>query len=159
MNRPGLASALSKPVQFSLPACLAGAATLVLMMAFPQAAKADLRICNDTASLIGVALGYRKDGDWVSEGWWQLPGETCASLIEGDLSSRYYYLYAEDGNRGGQWRGEIFMCIAEDEFKIDGVQECFTRGYSRTGFFEVDTNDKESWMVRLSEQGRSGGQQ
>ena len=122
-------------------------------------AHADLRVCNDTTSLVGVALGYRKDGDWISGGWWQVPGETCTSLIEGDLSSRYYYLYAEDGNRGGQWRGDIFMCVSELEFKIDGVQECFTRGFSRMGFFEVDTNDKESWMVRLSEQGRSGGQQ
>lgn len=125
----------------------------------PQPAHADLRICNDTTSMIGVALGYRKEGTWVSEGWWQVPGETCASLIEGDLANRYYYLYAEDADRGGQWRGEVAMCVSDSEFRIEGIDECFSRGLNRSGFFEVDTDDKESWMVRLTEQGRTGGAQ
>jgi uncharacterized membrane protein len=118
-------------------------------------AHADLRLCNDTTSLVGAALGYRDEGKWVTEGWWQIPGETCASLIEGDLSSRYYYIYAEDADKGGQWPGEIFMCTADREFRIVGVEECYARGFHRTGFFEIDTGNKESWMIRLSEQGQA----
>ncbi len=119
----------------------------------------DFRVCNDTKSLIGIALGYRLDGNWITEGWWQIPGETCASVIEGDLNSRYYYIYAEDADRGGQWRGDIFMCTSDREFRIDGVQDCFARGHKRTGFFEVDTGDKGSWMVRLTESGQTGSSQ
>ena len=137
----------------------AAAAALLLTAAQPPRALADLRVCNDTTSMIGVALGYRIGGEWISEGWWQVPGETCASLIEGDLGNRYYYLYAEDADRGGQWRGEVAMCASDSEFKIEGIQECFSRGYGRIGFFEIDTDDKESWMVRLTEQGRVGGAQ
>ena len=138
--------------------CLAALAFIAsLIVALPQAARADFRLCNDTTSLVGVALGYRDSGKWITEGWWQVPGETCASLIEGDLNSRFYYIYAEDADKGGQWRGEIFMCTADREFKIEGVEECFARGYSRTGFFEIDTSTKESWMVRLTEQGPVGG--
>lgn len=134
-------------------------ALLGIDLAAPQPARADLRICNDTGSMIGIALGYRKQGTWISEGWWQVPGETCASLIEGDLANRYYYLYAEDADRGGQWRGEVAMCVSDREFRIEGVEECFARGFNRSGFFEVDTDDKESWMVRLTEQGRTGSAQ
>jgi uncharacterized membrane protein len=133
---------------------LAFAAILFLaVLSWGANAKADFRLCNDTKSLVGVALGYREDGNWVTEGWWQVPGETCASLIEGDLNSRFYYLYAEDADKGGQWRGDIFMCTADREFRVTGVEDCFARGYNRTGFFEIDTSTKESWMVRLTDQG------
>lgn len=122
---------------------------------FAQAAKADFRVCNDTKSLVGVSLGYAVDKKWTTEGWWQIPGETCSSLLEGELNSQFYYIYAEDADRGGQWRGEVFMCTADEEFKIDGVQECFSRGFQKTGFFEINTNNRDSWMVRLTEDGQN----
>lgn len=126
---------------------------LPLLAAAP--AHADFRVCNDTGSLVGVALGYSEEGDWVTEGWWQIPGETCASLLEGTLNSRYYYIYAEDADRGGQWRGDIMMCTANAEFRIEGIDGCLERGYQRTGFYEIDTDNRDSWMVRLTEAGRS----
>lgn len=122
-------------------------------------AYADFRICNDTKSLVGAALGYREDGKWVSEGWFQIPGENCTSLIQGDLNSRFYYIYAEDADRGGQWRGDIFMCTSEREFRIVGVKDCFKRGHLKSGFFEIDTGNKSSWMVRLTESSQTGSAQ
>ena len=118
-------------------------------------AKADFRICNDTKSLVGAALGYRKDGIWVSEGWFQIPAESCNALVEGDLSSRFYYFYAEDADRGGQWGGEVFMCTNNREFRIEGIEDCFKRGHVKTGFFEIDTGNRKSWMVRLTEQSQT----
>ncbi|HSO46503.1 MAG TPA: DUF1036 domain-containing protein [Rhizobiaceae bacterium] len=47
------------------------------------------------------------------------------------------------------------MCTSDREFRIEGVQECYQRGFRKTGFFEIDTSNKESWMVRLTEQGQS----
>lgn len=132
----------------------------VSVIAFTHSpAKADFRICNDTNSLVGAALGYRQDGTWISEGWFQIEAETCSSLIEGDLSSRFYYIYAEDAERGGQWRGDIFLCTNEREFKIEGVQDCFKRGHVKTGFFEIDTGNRANWMVRLTEQSQSAPSQ
>ncbi len=127
---------------------LAGALFLYLQT---DEAHADFRICNDTENLVGAALGYREDGEWISEGWFQIAGNNCASLIEGDLGSRFYYIYAEEAERGGQWRGKIFMCTNEREFRIAGVKDCFKRGHLRTGFFEIDTGGRNSWMVRLTE--------
>lgn len=132
--------------------------TAMLWLGLPHQARADFRVCNDTPSLAGVALGYSVDGTWFTEGWWQIPGETCASILEGELNSKFYYIYAEDADRGGQWRGDIFMCTSNKEFKIEGVDECFERGYQKTGFFEIDTDNRDSWMVRLTESGLSSPQ-
>jgi uncharacterized membrane protein len=82
----------------------------VLMLASVNDAKADFRVCNGTQSLVGGAIGYRTAEGWVTEGWWQIPASSCATLIEGQLESRYYYLYAEDAGGGGRWAGES-ICV------------------------------------------------
>lgn len=128
-------------------ACLA-------MMAIPffsTEARADFRVCNATQSLVGVAIGYRAQDGWKTEGWWNIEASTCQTLVQGSLSSRYYYLYAEDGERGGRWDGPVSMCIAERPFKVDGVQDCFQRGFQKVGFREYDTGGQASWMVQLTD--------
>jgi uncharacterized membrane protein len=114
------------------------------------AARADLKVCNDTDKTIGVAIGYKSEGTWTSEGWWRISGGSCSALIEGQLSSRYYYLHAEDASGQDRWMGRVFMCTSAKKFKIRGLQDCFARGLERTGFFEVDTKDQVNWQVRLS---------
>lgn len=114
-------------------------------------AKADFRVCNSTQNLVGVALGYRAKSGWVTEGWWHVDASSCKTLIEGPLASRYYYIYAEDAEGGGRWEGKVNMCIEEKEFRIDGVQDCFARGYQRAGFQEYDTGEQTSWMVQLTD--------
>jgi uncharacterized membrane protein len=115
-------------------------------------ASADLRMCNNTGNRVSVALAYTNGEGWVSEGWWNLKPLDCATLLRGALAAQYYYLYAMD-ERGGEWKGKAFMCTSDREFKIDGRQDCFVRGYDRTGFFEVDTGkDAKSWTVQLTDQ-------
>lgn len=134
----------------SAPAFAAMVASGVPLLA-ATAAHADFRVCNATQNLVGVAIGYRATEGWTTEGWWQVPASTCATLIEGELQSRYYYLYAEDAARGGRWTGNVNMCVAENEFKIVGVNDCFARGFQRMGFKEYDTGRQGSWMVQLSD--------
>lgn len=130
--------------------------SFIFTFAAPSPAKAELRMCNDTKNLVGIALGFRDEEKWITEGWWQLPADSCSTLIEGNLNNRFYYIYAEDADYGGQWRGDVFMCTDDQEFRVEGNQECFTRGFQKTGFFEIDTTDKTSWMVRLNEQAPTG---
>ena len=136
-------------------ALLAAAAIVPLAAATP--AHADFRVCNATQNLVGVSIGYRASTGWVTEGWWHVEGSTCKTLIEGALSSRYYYLYAEDAERGGRWEGGINMCVAEREFKIAGVADCFARGFQRAGFQEYDTGEQASWMVQLTDEPATDG--
>lgn len=139
----------------------AGAMVIALGCVLPAfatvPAHADFRVCNATQSLVGVAIGYRSRTGWVTEGWWHVEGSSCKTLIEGALSSRYYYLYAEDAERGGRWDGPISMCVAEREFKIAGAGDCFARGFQRAGFQEYDTREQSSWMVQLTDEPASSG--
>ncbi len=82
-------------------------------------ARADLRMCNNTNNRVSVALGYTDGQNWVSEGWWNLKSLDCVTLLRGALAAEYYYLYAMD-ERGGEWKGKVFMCTSDREFKIDG---------------------------------------
>jgi hypothetical protein len=67
------------------------------------------------------------------------------------LVARYYYVYAVDYDRSGEWAGRAFMCTREKEFTIRGTEDCLARGYDRTGFFEVDTGEQPSWTVQLTD--------
>lgn len=128
---------------------LAPALFLVLVSALP--AKADFRLCNNTGSRVGVAIGYKDAEGWTTEGWWNISARSCETLLRGTLVARYYYIYAVDYDRGGEWSGHAYMCSREKEFTIRGTENCLARGYDRTGFFEVDTGEQRSWTVQLTE--------
>jgi uncharacterized membrane protein len=124
---------------------------LAWMLVLPGHASADFRLCNNTGSRVGIALGYKDQEGWTTEGWWNLSARTCETLVKGALVARYYYVYAVDYDRGGEWSGKAFMCTRDKEFTIRGIEDCLARGYDRTGFFEVDTTEQRSWTVQLTE--------
>ena len=139
----------------AMPLPILAVSLLAIFAATP--ARADFRVCNATQNLVGVGIGYRAKAGWITEGWWHIEGSSCKTLIEGPLSSRFYYLYAEDAERGGRWDGPINMCVAEKEFKIAGVADCVARGFQRAGFQEYDTGEQASWMVQLTDQATMDG--
>ncbi len=114
-------------------------------------AAADFRLCNNTSSRVGIALGYKDAEGWTTEGWWNLSARTCETLVKGQLVARFYYVYAVDYDRGGEWSGKAFMCTRDKEFTIRGMVDCLARGYDRTGYFEVDTGEQRTWTVQLTE--------
>jgi uncharacterized membrane protein len=120
-------------------------------MALASPAAADFRLCNNTGSRVGVAVGYKDGEGWTTEGWWNLSSRSCETLLKGQLVARYYYIYAIDYDRGGEWSGQAHMCSRDKEFTIRGTNDCLARGYDRTGFFEVDTAEQQSWTVQLTE--------
>jgi uncharacterized membrane protein len=114
-------------------------------------ALADLRMCNTTASRIGVAIGYRDAQGWVTEGWWNLAPRGCETLLRGTLAARFYYVHAVDYDKGGEWTGKSVMCTRNKEFTIRGIEDCLARGFDRSGFFEVDTGEQKSWTIQLTD--------
>lgn len=117
------------------------------------------QICNLTSSTVGVAIGYRDGETLVTEGWWTLSPQrgdspSCVSpaALAEPLQERYYYVYAVDYTLGGEWAGDTFMCTSDREFTIRGIEDCVARGYDRTGFVEIDTGDRPSYIVRLTDQ-------
>ena len=133
--------------------------TLLASLAFlalTAPALADFKVCNDTEGEVGVSVGYKADKEWITEGWWLIPAKGCASVVQGKLKSRFFYVFAEEERAGGQWRGPVFMCTSNKQFRITGMKDCYARGHEQMGFFEVDTGQQSSWQVRLSETGKQG---
>jgi uncharacterized membrane protein len=126
--------------------------------AAPEANVADsegdgtLRVCNQTANPVSIALGYRAERGWQSEGWWVAGPSECKTVYSGSVETRrFYYIYAADDIGGGSWDGSHFMCTRDETFTIFGVEDCLARGYERTGFFEIDTQNRSSWMLQLTD--------
>jgi uncharacterized membrane protein len=136
-----------------LPTFLALCALVTSTVWAETAFAVDFRLCNSTKSRVGVAVGYKDGESWVTEGWWNVAAASCETLLKGPLVSRYYYVYALDYDKGGEWGGAAFMCTREKEFTIRGIDNCLARNHSRTGFFEVDTGEQRSWTVQLTESG------
>jgi uncharacterized membrane protein len=138
---------------------LLGCALAGVIVLAPQPAAADFRLCNNTTSRVGISLGYKENDGWSTEGWWNLPPRTCETLMRGPLVARYYYIYAVDYDRNGEWSGQAYMCTRDKEFTIRGTEDCLARGFDRTGFFEVDTGEQPSWTVQLTESAEAAPQQ
>lgn len=128
---------------------------LSLFAALPvSTAKADLRVCNQTDNTVAIAIGFKAENGWQSEGWWITEKDSCALVLDGPLNkqpSQYFYLHAVDDVNGGVWGGRIFMCTRDKAFTIFGEKDCLARGYERTGFMEVDTENNTDWTVQLTE--------
>jgi uncharacterized membrane protein len=130
---------------------VAAALTVLAACLWAAPAAADFRLCNNTSSRVGIALGYKDAEGWTTEGWWNVSARSCETLLRGTLVARFYYIYALDYDRGGEWSGQAFMCSRDKEFTIKGTDNCLARGFDRTGFFEVDTGEQRAWTVQLTE--------
>lgn len=119
-------------------------------------AAADLKLCNKTQSRVGIAIGHKGPKGWMTEGWWTITPNSCETLLEGELVSRYYYIHALDYDLGVEWSGKAYMCTKDKAFTIYGINECRERGFDLTGFVEVDTGEESDWTVQLTEPARQG---
>src|SRR5438034_3480633 len=149
----------SSPLPARMTAGLMPMLALAAACLWSSPAAADFRLCNNTSSRVGIALGYKDAEGWTTEGWWNVSSRTCETLLRGTLVARYYYIYALDYDRGGEWSGQAFMCTRDKEFTIRGTGDCLARGYERAGFFEVDTGEQQTWTVQLTEAGEAARQQ
>jgi uncharacterized membrane protein len=140
-------------------ASLLSALVLAIVCLWNNPAAADFRLCNNTSSRVGIALGYKDAEGWTTEGWWNVSSRSCETLLKGSLVARFYYIYALDYDRGGEWSGQAFMCSRDKEFTIKGTENCLARGFDRTGFFEVDTGEQRAWTVQLTDANEQPSQQ
>jgi uncharacterized membrane protein len=138
---------------------LLSALVLAILCLWNNPAAADFRLCNNTSSRVGIALGYKDAEGWTTEGWWNVSSRSCETLLKGALVARFYYIYALDYDRGGEWSGQAFMCSRDKEFTIKGTENCLARGFDRTGFFEVDTGEQRAWTVQLTDANEQPSQQ
>ena len=85
-----------------------------------------------------------------------MPPQTCETLYKGALSSRFWYVHAIDYDRGGEWAGNPSCARPTSRSPSGGFRIAPERGYKRTGFFEVDTQEAKDWTIRLTDPSEGG---
>jgi uncharacterized membrane protein len=117
-------------------------------------AQAAFLFCNKTEALIEAAFGYREEGIWVSEGWWQMQPGQCARVYNKSLGQRFYFYYAHElapiganGKRPLAWGGKYAFCADGKAFRIDGDGDCEAKGYRTQGFQEVDVGGQRDYTL------------
>ncbi|MEP2715260.1 DUF1036 domain-containing protein [Pseudophaeobacter sp.] len=99
---------------------------------------AGLEICNDTDASHNIAVAYKQDGRWVSEGWWNLSPAACITPLPDDLKYRFYYYRAT--SPGWSFRDDqLAFCTKPGIFSIVGDYDCQRRGYGTDYFAKIDT--------------------
>jgi uncharacterized membrane protein len=114
-------------------------------------AHAELRVCNQTRYLVNVAVGYGVEDSFRTQGWWTVTPSACATPLKGPLTNRFVYLYAVDIDGNDLMSGGYSMCIERKKFLIDGVADCWRRGFASVDFAEVDTLSSPDWTVVLGD--------
>lgn len=98
-------------------------ALVMVIFAAASPAQAGFRVCNRSSQRVDVAFGYpHAQFGWTSEGWWTIPAGECKQIMHGDLTNRYYYLYATP-SEGGVWQAKSgqaggFFCIQAARFVL-----------------------------------------
>jgi uncharacterized membrane protein len=124
---------------------------------------AGFRVCNRSSQRVDVALGYpHGQFGWTAEGWWTLEPGNCKRVMNGDLTNRYYYLYAT-GSKGGIWQAKKgqeggFFCIKRSRFVLQNRNflsgsklDCGANNLESRQFFIVDTEGAPNHVHNLKD--------
>lgn len=122
-----------------------------LLLAVSSEARAEFNVCNKTKERVAVALGYRQQGVWMSQGWWNIEPARCATLLPGKLSETKYYLYADAKAHNWFMGGGFRFCAKNDEFKLAGNSNCLLQGAIALGFRELPVGKDASFTFEIYE--------
>jgi len=131
------------------------AALLVLL---PQAARADLRLCNRTSYVLEAATATARGGDVLAEGWLHINPGDCAVAVKGALGARYFvYARASLAHSGPQraWGGNVNVCVEEDNrFRLQQPPGglCRASGSFALPFAPVVPKDRRDWTMNFDDQ-------
>lgn len=131
---------------------LAGFAGILLILATTGGARAQFAVCNNSLDVVNVAIGMEDGQQFSTEGWWTIGSNQCATVIRDELTKRFIYVYAHDVFGQDVLNGTVDMCVDDHRFAIEGTQSCWTRGYRKAPFLEVDTQAVSRWTLFLTPQ-------
>ncbi len=116
---------------------------LACLALLPTSAAAELTVCNVTDARTTIAIGYKGDTDWVSEGWWGIAPNECRTVLSYPLTKAFYYYRITSAT--DSWDLESYMfCTSSQAFEITGDTECESRGYERARFSEIAMGEGET---------------
>jgi uncharacterized membrane protein len=134
------------PVVFSI--------ILLILFAFHDDSKANVRICNQTATTATVAIAYVElDDEGTStnqhrgimvEGWWNIEPNQCKVVSGIHAGNHWVYYYAHSGDR--KWGGRSWLCVTSGRFEthtqFKRQNDPCPAGYRLQGFRAMTTDAK-----------------
>ncbi|MCH1541741.1 MAG: DUF1036 domain-containing protein [Alphaproteobacteria bacterium] len=127
----------------------------------PQAAKADMRLCNETSYVLQVAAAARQGVVSKTEGWIELLPGVCRRALADmpDDAQAYVYAKSDDAHAG---EGLVFdgserFCVASENrsFSVEGRRDCRRRGLIEADFAIVAGNSGRR-LVEFTEKSNYG---
>ena len=118
----------------------------ICILFFTLPARAELKFCNQSGQQASIAIGYKGDQDWTSEGWWTVADGDCTVPVAGDLPLGHYYWRATSPD-GAFVTENYYFCTSSKAFTIVGDTECEDRGYRREAFNEVETPEASALVT------------
>lgn len=113
----------------------------------PQAALADLKLCNRMSYIIESALGVEEKGSVATRGWFRIDPGQCRTVLKGDLTAERIYAHARiPGVYGAAplpQTGHIDLCVAQTNFVIGGARKCLRAAHRLARFTSVTPSQSE----------------
>ncbi len=103
---------------------------------------AGLTFCNRTQDIIWTAFGKVTQDKTQSKGWYRLQPEQCEKVIKERLTEPFIYAFGAAERSEGvpeTWGGNKPFCTKESTFDFDDSTNCPGKGFTSTGFFQIDT--------------------
>src|SRR6478672_3327103 len=111
----------SSPLSARMTAGLMPMFALAAACLWSHPAAADFRLCNNTSSRVGIALGYKDAEGWTTEGWWNVSSRSCETLLRGTLVARFYYIFEVDTGEQRAWTVQLTESSEQPAQRVPGI--------------------------------------
>lgn len=109
---------------------------------------AQLTFCNHSGISAQAVVGYPVGESWFTRGWYSLKPFSCATVVGGNLTNRYYYIYAHSDGGSKSWGGNTSLCTISSAFTLR--QENCPPGADMRGFAQIDIGNSKSHTHTIS---------
>ena len=114
-------------------------------------------ICNETSFMLRTASATLRGGSVKAKGWRQIQPGQC--LDEEVVRNAPRLLYAESLklHRGGirEWKGNIPLCVAEEDFIADANQDCDEDGFQTRKYLAVKPGEQTTTLIEPADYGEN----
>jgi uncharacterized membrane protein len=145
------------PVSTKRKDALVLAATAMLLCAAAPA-KAALKLCNRTSTILYAATAAIRSPQSQTQGWTRIVPGDCQVARAEDLTAETYMIYARSSlaysGPAKAWGGGFPMCAADANFRFSQtgtMAVCKEEGAFALPFAALDTKGRRSWTMTFDE--------
>jgi len=127
-------------------------------LAWPLAAHAELKICNQTSYILYTAVGSATQAELDAHGWVRIEPGDCGVGIDNALTAPAYFIYAKTSQAHAgaarAWGGKVPICARDTNFNTKTklpIKGCPGSDYYRMPFALVERHGRTSWTATLTE--------